>query len=257
MLSLYSPTLEPKELTNGNDLTRFFYGNGNKICECSVDFGPVSSAYRMFYGCSSLSALPVGFSASNVTNASYMFYNCSSLSSLPDSFNVPSATNTGYMFSGCSSLSALSEGFSCPNVIKAGWMFENCSSLSSLPNGFSVPNATITRYMFRNCSSLSALPDGFSAPNMTNHSDMFIGCSSLSAIGHNVKIANGTGMTSGDLDNARIDKSLITSIGDNFEWFTKVKFNGTWDPSKGIRNVFPNVTSVGPGWKVYNHYDGE
>ena len=84
---------------------------------------------------------------------------------------------------------------------------------------------------------------------------MFADCYSLTTIGSNVKVANGAGATS--KDNTHIDKSLITSIGDNFEWFTNATFKGTWDPSKGIRNVFPNATSVGPGWKVYNHYDGE
>ena len=54
-----------------------------------------------------------------------------------------------------------------------------------------------------------------------------------------------------------MDKSLITSIGDGFEWFTNATFKGTWDPALGIRNVFPNAVSVGPGWKVYDHCDGE
>ena len=90
---------------------------------------------------------------------------------------------------------------------------------------------------------------------MTNAYDMFDGCSSLFAIGNNVNVANGAGATS--TDNTQMDKSLITSIGYNFEWFTNARFNGTWVKSKGIRNVFPNATSVGPGWKVYNHYDGE
>ena len=84
---------------------------------------------------------------------------------------------------------------------------------------------------------------------------MFSRCSSLSAIGNNVNVANGAGATS--TDNTQMDKSLITSIGYNFEWFTNARFNGIWNTSKGIRNVFPNATSVGPGWKVYNHYDGE
>ena len=90
---------------------------------------------------------------------------------------------------------------------------------------------------------------------MTNAYHMFSSCSSLSAIGNNVKVANGTGATS--TDDTGMDKSLVTSIGDNFEWFTNARFNGTWDPSKGIRNVFPNATNVGSGWRVYNHYDGE
>lgn len=110
--------------------------------------------------------------------------------------------------------------------------------------------------MFSYCSSLSSLPAGFSAPNVAYATEMFVGCSSLSAIGDDVKVANGARATT-STDDTCIDKSLITSIGDNFEWFTNAMFKGTWDPSKGIRNVFPNATSVGPGWKVYQHYDGE
>lgn len=81
------------------------------------------------------------------------------------------------------------------------------------------------------------------------------GCSSLTTIGSNVKIANGPNATA--TDNTNMDKSKITTIGANFEWFTNATFDGTWDPALGIRNVFPNATSVGSGWKVYNHYDGE
>ena len=277
-LSLYSPELEPKELTNGYDLRSFF--NSKEISECSVDFGPVRNAYymfahcsslsrlpegfscpnvtnasRMFYGCSSLSSLPDGFSAPNATDASHMFYDCTSLSSLPEGFNIPNVTYANNMFRSCSSLSSLPAGFSAPNVTDASHMFRSCSSLSSLPAGFSAQSVTNTEYMFHRCSSLSSLPAGFSVPNVTSTTSMFRGCFSLSVIGNNVKIANGAGATG--TDNTSMDKSLVTSIGDNFEWFTNATFKGTWDPSKGIRNVFPNATSVGSGWRVYNHYDGE
>ena len=133
-------------------------------------------------------------------------------------------------------------------------MFLGCSSLSGLPDGFSCPNATSTFYMFRDCSSLSGLPDGFSCPNATSTYQMFYSCSSLTTIGNNVKIANGASATS--TDNTSMDKSLITTIGDNFEWFTNATFSGEWDPALGIKNVFPNATA-GSGWKVYNHHDGE
>ena len=54
-----------------------------------------------------------------------------------------------------------------------------------------------------------------------------------------------------------MDKLKVTSIGAGFEWCLNVRFEGEWDPSKGIRNVFPNATNVGPGWRVYDHCDGE
>ena len=84
---------------------------------------------------------------------------------------------------------------------------------------------------------------------------MFKYCTSLTTIGNNVKIANGASATS--TDDTSLDKSLITTIGDNFEWFTNATYSGTWDPALGIKNVFPNAVNVGTGWKVYNHHDGE
>ena len=57
--------------------------------------------------------------------------------------------------------------------------------------------------------------------------------------------------------NVGMDKLKVTSIGAGFEWCLNVRFEGEWDPSKGIRNVFPNATDVGPGWRVYGHCDGE
>ena len=229
VFSLFSDLLKPKTLTNQYDLNRWQLDKAN-LRECSVDFGPVSGFSSMFNGCSSLSGLPDGFSCPKATDTTAMFYDCSSLSGLPD-------------------------GFSCPNATSTNKMFQYCSSLSGLPDGFSWPNATHTSEMFQYCSSLSGLPDGFSCPNATRTTQMFFDCSRLTTIGNNVKIANGASASS--TDNTALNKWQITTIGDNFEWFTNATFDGTWDPALGIRNVFPNATSVGTGWKVYNHHDGE
>ena len=164
-------------------------------------------------------------------------------------------SNFSYMFSHCSNLSGLPDGFSCPNATDTDGMFSSCSSLSGLPDGFSCPNTTSTEGMFQYCPKLSGLPDGFSCPNTTSTSQMFYSCSSLTTIGNNVKIANSASATRHD--DTKLDKSLITTIGDNFEWFTNATFSGTWDPALGIKNVFPNAVNVGTGWKVYNHHDGE
>ena len=280
VFSLFSDLLKPKTLTNQYDLNRWQSDKAN-LRECSVDFGPVSNFSLMFYNCSSLSGLPDGFSCPNATNIGSMFYNCSSLSGLPDGFSYPNAistyriffgcsnlsglpdgfscpnaTSTTHMFNSCSKLSGLPDGFSCPNTTSTNSMFANCSSLSSLPDGFSCPNTTNTNQMFYRCSSLSGLPDGFSCPNAIDINQMFLGCSSLTTIGNNVKIANGASAGSDNNNNTNLNKSLITTIGDNFEWFTNTTFSGTWDPALGIKNVFPNATA-GSGWKVYNHHDGE
>ena len=213
-----------------------------------------TSTGGMFYSCYKLSGLPDGFSCPNTTSTGSMFNGCFKLSGLPDGFSCPNTTSTGEMFYNCYSLSGLPDGFSCPNATSTSEMFYNCSSLSGLPDGFSCPNATGTYGMFKYCPKLSGLPDGFSCPNATSTSEMFNGCSSLTTIGNNVKIANGASANS--TDNTNLDKSLITTIGDNFEWFTNATFSGEWDPALGIKNVFPNATA-GSGWKVYNHHDGE
>ena len=179
VLSLFSDWLEPKTLTNANDLKRWQYQK-TTLVECSVDFEPITNTEKMF---------------------------------------------------------------------------QSCSSLSALPDGFSCPNATNTNSMFGSCSNLSALPDGFSCPNTTNTEYMFYSCNSLTTIGNNVKIANG--QTAPSTDDTYINRSRITTIGDNFEWFTNARFKGTWDPALGIKNIFPNAVNVGSGWKVYDHYDGE
>ena len=109
--------------------------------------------------------------------------------------------------------------------------------------------------MFYGCSSLTALPDGFSAQGVADAGHMFRGCRSLTAIGDGVRVASGAGATC--TDDLGLDKLKVTSIGAGFEWCLNVRFEGEWDPSKGIRNVFPNATGVGPGWRVYDHCDGE
>ena len=279
VFSLFSDLLNPKTLTNQYDLYKWQFNKAN-LRECSVDFGPVSYFSYMFSSCPSLSGLPGGFSCPNATSTASMFENCSKLSGLPDGFSCPNTTDTGGMFSNCSSLSSLPDGFSCqrtttatsmfnscsklsglpdgfscPDVSDASYMFNRCSNLSGLPDGFSCPNATNTDGMFQFCSKLSGLPAGFSCPNVTSTNHMFSDCNRLTTIGSNVKIANGASATSNN--NTGLDRSLITTIGDNFEWFTNATFSGTWDPALGIKNVFRNAVNVGTGWKVYNHHDGE
>ena len=209
---------------------------------------------NMFAYCRSLSGLPKGFSCFNTANTAEMFNECQKLSGLPDGFSCPNTTDTQMMFHYCHSLSGLPEGFSCPNATDTQMMFESCFKLSGLPDGFSCQNTTSTRGMFRGCKRLTGLPDGFSCPEASGTLQMFDGCSSLTTIGNNIKIANGASATSDD--NTGLNKSLITTIGDNFEWFTNATYSGTWDPALGIKNVFPNATA-GSGWKVYNHHDGE
>lgn len=229
LFSLYSAWLEPKTLTNMNDVQRYCFQCSGLI-EASVDI-------------------------SQIKNARCFFQQCFSLSSLQGS-NFADATDTSFMFADCTLLTSLPDGFTCPNATHVEQMFYKCKALTHIPTGFNVSDkAQVFERFFIQCSALSSLPDGFNCPNMTEASQMFKSCNKLTTIGNNVKIANGPNATS--TDNTEMNKSKITTIGDNFEWFTNATFSGTWDPALGIRNVFPNATAVGSGWKVYNHYDGE
>ncbi|MDR1239258.1 MAG: leucine-rich repeat domain-containing protein [Treponema sp.] len=172
-----------------------------------VSNGTSSIFYHMFEGCSSLAALPPGFTLPAVPNGTsyifaYMFYGCSSLAALPEGFTlpvVPNGTSAVFnsMFRGCSSLAALPEGFTLPAVPEGTssifyYMFYGCSNLAALPEEFTLPAApngtsAVFSGIFYNCSSLAALPEGFTLPAVSSGtSDIFIrmfsGCSSLAAL---------------------------------------------------------------------------
>ena len=68
-----------------------------------IDTSAVTSAYQMFYGCSSLQSVTLDTSA--VTSTSQMFANCSSLQSV--TLDTGAVTNASYMFNGCSSLQSV------------------------------------------------------------------------------------------------------------------------------------------------------
>lgn len=115
-----------------------------------------------------------------------------------------------------------------------------------------------TRYFLNFATSLTKLDDGFTFPTIKPpfiSSLAFNNTRALYYIGNNVKICIGPEST--NTDELSLNKSNITHIGDNFEWFTNVTFSGTWNPALGIKNVFPNVQNEPRNWKVYDHYDGE
>ena len=212
----------------------------------------VFNCEKMFFNCSSLIDIGSEFTCPNVLGGGYMFNGCTSLSSLPSKFTCPSLTNGTNMFRGCTALRELPDEFTVPSGCwGTSYMFYQCRSLTHLPSGFTKTTGTDKKYMFYQCYNLSGLPDGFNIETATDVQHMFYRCNSLTTFGDNVKIGGGA------TDNTDLTKTNITTIGDNFTWMPNVTYSGTWDPALGIKNVFPNATSVGSGWVVYNHHDGE
>ena len=92
-----------------------------------IDTSGKTSMYRMFFNCSSLTAIPM-LDTSNVTSMQQMFYNCYSLTAIPmlDTSNV---TYMNHMFNGCRSLTAIPM-LDTSNVTDMYQMFYDCYSLT-------------------------------------------------------------------------------------------------------------------------------
>ena len=147
----------------------------------------VTSMWRMFDGCSSLTSLDVsGFNTSNVTNMQSMFEDCSSLTSLDVShFNTSNVTNMFVMFRGCSSLTSLDvTNFDTSNVRDMHGMFDGLSTLTSLDiSHFDTGNVTEIGEMFRDCKNLTSIDvSNFNTSNVTEMWGVFEGCQSLTSI---------------------------------------------------------------------------
>ena len=134
---------------SGNDvLTHSYYGITaiNQVTDVYFNESTLGTTlgnaflYLCWYGCSSLTSMPVGFNLpSGITTVGDNFirgcwYGCSSLTSMPSGFNLPSGiTTVGSWF--------------------LGTCWEKCSSLTSMPVGFNLPSGitTVGSTFLRNC----------------------------------------------------------------------------------------------------------
>ena len=161
----------------------------------------VTSMWRMFGGCSSLTALDLSnFDTSKVTHMSSMFSGCQSLTALDlSNFDTSKVTEMIGMFSYCSSLTSLNlSSFDIFQVWDMKWMFSDCSSLTSLDlSSFDTSQVWDMRGIFSGCSSLTTLDlSRFDTSKVTDMSLMFSACSSLTS-----------------LDLSSFDTSKVTSMG--------------------------------------------
>lgn len=175
----------------------------------------VASVSALFSGCSSLTALPDGFTVPEGVKAlDGMMSVCTKLTALPEGFRIPESaelltsmfegsgiqslpagftitknvTDTRWMFQSCTQLTELPEGFQLPmdgKLEKAKNMFNMATGLKSIPVGYKIPaSVTDCSYMFGSCRALTTIPEGFSLPNkgdlMAEY--MFQSCNSLSVI---------------------------------------------------------------------------
>jgi surface protein len=99
-----SKPLNSLDVSNITDMSFLFsdFSNVTYFDIDSWDTSNVSSMYRMFEGCSSLTTLPL-LDTSSVSNMYRLFEGCSSLTTIP-LFDTSNVTSMGSMFYNCSSL---------------------------------------------------------------------------------------------------------------------------------------------------------
>ena len=100
------------------------------------DYEPTSCAYWFyeFKNLTEISGIKENLNTANVTSMYRMFYWCSSLTTLDVSnFNTANVTDMGLMFSDCSSLTTLDlSNFNTVNVKDIYVMFYNCIDLNAI-----------------------------------------------------------------------------------------------------------------------------
>lgn len=185
--SNFSLDLVSKMIIDGERVTpiaKYTFGDTNEhIVEYWFD-KYITTAYQMFFDCSSMVSLDVSnFDTSNITDMGYMFYGCHELTSLDVSnFDTSNVINMASMFSGLYGLTSLDvPNFNTSKVTNMEAMFNTCSGLSTLDlSNFDTSNVTSMRYMFQYCDSLVSLDlSSFDTSQVTNMDVMFRFCGSL------------------------------------------------------------------------------
>jgi hypothetical protein len=124
---------------SGNDCLTHSYSGITAINSCTdVYFNETSLGatvgnnflYSCWYGCTSLTSMPVGFNLpTGIKTAGSFFlyscwYNCKALTSMPSGFNLPTGITTvgnfflRYCWYSCTSLTSMPSGFNLPTGIK-------------------------------------------------------------------------------------------------------------------------------------------
>ena len=197
IMSLLDKTCQSTIISNNHCYFRMFYGCTSLTAAPSLPATTLANNcyHSMFQGCTSLTTAP-SLPATTLTSSCYyyMFYGCKSLTAAP---SLPATTlTTGCyfrMFQGCTSLTTAP---SLPATTLANncyySMFQGCKSLTAAP---SLPATTLANYcyrdMFNGCTSLTTAPS-LPATTLANHCyrSMFQGCTSLQ-----VYSFSGTGYT--------------------------------------------------------------
>lgn len=157
---------------------------GGGITGLPTSGAPTVSTYRMFYGCSTMTAVTFNnFDVSKVTNFSYMFQGCTAFTTFNRTgFVTSSATNMNYMFTGCTALKTVFlDTFDTSSRPTLSYMHQNNTGLTSVAiNDLNTPDAT---YLFTGCTNVTTASVRFNdACTSINITYMFNGCTKLTSV---------------------------------------------------------------------------
>ena len=183
----YDYALEIKEnWSSPSSMSSLFEADNNLIYMPYVQINPnATSANRMFYNCSRLSAVPQ-LDFSHVTNMYYLFSGCSSLTEIP-AINTVSATNMSNMFRQCSNLKVIPQ-LNTSNVENMSEMFTSCTNLETVPelDGGKCRNVG---YMFNSCGKLKNFG------GLKDYGKAFLPTDSKNSTAYTLSFSSSTSMT--------------------------------------------------------------
>lgn len=232
----------------GWKFTEFMSGKTNLVDASYLDLPMETvgdSGYKSFFnGCTKLVNGPVMIAATKYNKeACYqMFYGCTSLKAIPSFPSTVTLTGTSIfyqMFQSCTSLSSLTEPLFNKDVSLAKGcyqdMFAHCTSIKTICDGF-LPATTLVedcyRGMFQHNTSLERAPFLLAPTLVTNcYRYMFYGCTSLNYIK-----CLGANLNNND------------SYTQNFT--TGVSSSGTFVKKAGVTKWLTGNNGIPSGWEV-------
>lgn len=142
----------------------------------AFNFSAATNFQEAWYGCSGLTSFTAaGDQTQNVTNFSYAWRDCTSLTSFP-LINTAAGTDFSYTWYGCNSLTSFPLiNTTAGTNFSSAW--QNCSSLTSFPL-INTSSATSLQAAWRNCSSMTVFPL-LTTNSCINFREAWFACSGL------------------------------------------------------------------------------
>ena len=173
------------EVTIEGTFETFYFNNaGDKLKLISISnlgFVGWASFEKAFYGCTSLNSVTGDADTSLVTSMYKMFHSCSSMTTAPATatWDTSLVTSISGMFYSCNSITTApaTATWDTSLVTSMSFMFNGCSSMTTAPATATWDTSLVTSMysMFRGCNSMTTAPT-FSTTNsvkLANVSQMF------------------------------------------------------------------------------------